>query len=89
MKRFCNIIICPKFQSFNYSSSYGNTWFVSNGFPTDASIFALGPVGGGMILAGTDLSPSWIYASFDNGNFFSPYSEGLFENASVEAFAAN
>ena len=77
------------FGGARYSSSYGNTWFVSNGFPSDASIFVLGPVGSGMVLAGTDLSPNWIYVSFDNGGFFSPYSEGLSENASVEAFAVN
>ncbi len=61
----------------------------SNGFPTDASVFAFGPVADGIVLAGTDLDPSWIYASFDNGGFFSPYSEGLAERASVEAFAVN
>ena len=55
---------------------------------TDASVFAFGAVSDGMVLAGTDLSPNWIYVSYDNG-FFSPYSEGLFENASVEAFAVN
>ena len=75
------------FGGARYSSNYGSTWFQSSGFPTDASVFALGPVGDGVVLAGTDLSPSWIYASFDNGLLYSPYSEGLFENASVEAFA--
>ncbi|MCW8961215.1 MAG: hypothetical protein OQK29_06605, partial [Ignavibacteriaceae bacterium] len=77
------------FAGARYSANYGGTWSVSGGFPSDASIFAFGPVGDGMILAGTDLSPTWIYVSFNNGNYFSPYSEGLFQNASVEAFAVN
>jgi photosystem II stability/assembly factor-like uncharacterized protein len=77
------------FGGARYSSNYGSTWFQSGGFPTDASVFALGTVSDGMILAGTDLSPNWIYASFNNGGFFAPYSDGLFENASVEAFAVN
>jgi photosystem II stability/assembly factor-like uncharacterized protein len=77
------------FEGARYSSNNGSVWFISNGFPSDASIFALGPVGDGMVLAGTDLAPSWIYASFDNGVSFSPYSEGLGERASVEAFAVN
>ena len=40
-------------------------------------------------MAGTDLSPSWIYASFNNGATYSPYSEGLSEVASVEVIASN
>ncbi len=77
------------FGGARYSSNYGSNWLVSNGFPPDASIFALGAAADGMVLAGTDLAPNWIYASFNNGGSFSPYSEGLFENASVEAFAVN
>ena len=77
------------FAGARYSSNNGSTWFISNGFPTDASVFALGPVVDEMVLAGTDLAPSWIYASFDGGISFSPYSEGLAERASVEAFAVN
>jgi photosystem II stability/assembly factor-like uncharacterized protein len=72
-----------------YTSNYGSSWFVSTGFPSDASVFALGTVGDGIVLAGTDLSPNWIYVSYNNGGFFSPYSEGLFENASVEAFTVS
>jgi photosystem II stability/assembly factor-like uncharacterized protein len=72
-----------------YSSNYGGTWFLSNGFPSDASVFVLCPVADEMVLAGTDLSPNWIYASFNNGVNFSPYSEGLANHASVEAFAVN
>ena len=77
------------FGGARYSSSYGSSWFVCNGFPSGASVFALGATSDGMVLAGTDLSPNWIYVSNDYGNFFTPYSEGLFENASVEAFAVN
>jgi hypothetical protein len=77
------------FGGARHTSNYGSNWLVSNGFPTDASIFALGAAADGMVLAGTDLSPNWIYVSFNNGGFFSPYSEGLFENASVEDFAVN
>jgi photosystem II stability/assembly factor-like uncharacterized protein len=77
------------FGGARYSSSYGSSWSVCNGFPSDASIFAIGPVGDGMVLFGTDLSPNWIYVSYDYGSYFTPYSEGLFENASVEAFTVN
>jgi photosystem II stability/assembly factor-like uncharacterized protein len=77
------------FGGARYTSNYGNTWFLSNGFPSDASIFALGATGDGMVLAGTDFSGNWIFASFDNGVNFSPYSQGLGERASVEAFAFN
>ncbi len=77
------------FGGARYSSNYGSTWFQSGGFPTDASIFALGPVADGVVLAGTDLEPSWIYVSYNNGTSYSPYSEGLAERASVEAFAVN
>jgi photosystem II stability/assembly factor-like uncharacterized protein len=77
------------FGGARYSTNYGTTWSASSGFPPDASVFALGPVGDGMVLAGTDLGPSWTYASLDNGISYSPYSEGLGERASVEAFAVN
>lgn len=77
------------FAGARYSSNYGSTWLPSAGFPSDASIFALGPVNSGMILAGTDLEPNWIYASFNNGVSFSPYSEGLGPRAPVEVFSVN
>jgi photosystem II stability/assembly factor-like uncharacterized protein len=77
------------FGSTRYSSNYGSTWFAGSGMPSDASVFVLGPVADGMILAGTDLAPTWIYASFDNGAFYEPYSEGLAGRASVEAFAVS
>ena len=77
------------FGGARYSSNSGNTWFASGGFPADASVFALGPVGNGMVLAGTDQEPSWIYASFDNGASYSPYSEGLSPRASVEAITVS
>ncbi len=77
------------FDGGRYSSAYGSGWSVCNGFPSGASIFEIGPVGDGTVLAGTDLSPNWIYISNDYGTYFTPYSEGLFEHASVEAFAFN
>jgi photosystem II stability/assembly factor-like uncharacterized protein len=77
------------FSGGRYSTNSGGTWFTSSGLPPETSIFALGPVGDGMVLAGTDLGPSWIYASFDDGASYSPYSEGLGERAPVEAFAVN
>ncbi len=77
------------FTGARYTSNYGSTWFVCNGLPSDASVFVIGPVGDGMVLFGTDLDPNWIYVSYDYGSYFTPYSEGLFENASVEAFAIN
>jgi hypothetical protein len=77
------------FAGARYSSNYGSTWFASSGFPPDASIFALGPVDNGLILAGTDLDPNWIYASFNSGVSYIPYSEGLGQRASVENFAVN
>ncbi|MDH3269290.1 MAG: hypothetical protein OEM46_10595, partial [Ignavibacteria bacterium] len=48
------------FGGARYSSFYGNSWFVCNGFPSDASVFAIGAVGDGMVLFGTDLYPNWI-----------------------------
>jgi len=77
------------FAGARYSSNNGSTWFESSGFPSDASVFALGPVDDEMVLAGTDLAPSWIYASFNNGVSFTPYSEGLADRASVEVIAVN
>jgi photosystem II stability/assembly factor-like uncharacterized protein len=77
------------FGGARYSSNYGSTWFQSSGFPMDASVFAIGPVSNGTVLAGTDLEPTWIYVSYNNGSTYLPYSEGLFENASVETFAVN
>jgi photosystem II stability/assembly factor-like uncharacterized protein len=77
------------FQGARYSSNNGSSWFVSGGFPSDASIFALAPVGNGIVLAGTDLGPNWIYASFNDGVSYSPYSQGLGERADAEAFAVN
>jgi photosystem II stability/assembly factor-like uncharacterized protein len=77
------------FGGARYSSNNGSTWNTSNGFPFETSVFALGPVAEGMILAGTDQAPTWIYASVNYGAFFEPYSEGLAQLASVEAFAVN
>jgi len=77
------------FGEARYSSNNGSTWNASIGFPFETSVFALGPVGDGMILAGTDQAPTWIYSSVNYGASFEPYSEGLAERASVEAFAVN
>ena len=40
------------FGGARYSSNYGSGWSVCNGFPSDASIFAIGAVGDGMVLFG-------------------------------------
>ena len=77
------------FGEVRYSSNNGGSWNASIGFPFETSVFALGPVSDGMILAGTDQDPTWIYSSVDYGVTFQPYSEGLAERASVEAFAVN
>jgi len=77
------------FDGARISTNYGSTWSACYGFPGDASVFALAGIGEGMVLAGTDQGPDWIYASFDNGFSFTPYSEGLAENAPVESFAVN
>ncbi|MFC2119790.1 T9SS type A sorting domain-containing protein [Bacteroidota bacterium] len=77
------------FGGARYSSNNGNTWNASNGFPFETSVFALGPVAEGMILAGTDQAPTWIYSSVNYGAFYEPYSEGLAQLASVEVFAVN
>ena len=77
------------FGEARYSSNNGSTWNASVGFPFETSVFALGPVGEGVILAGTDQEPNWIYYSVNYGASYQPYSEGLAERASVEAFAVN
>jgi photosystem II stability/assembly factor-like uncharacterized protein len=77
------------FQGLRYSTNYGSSWQSSSGFPAETSVFAIGPVGDGMVLAGTDLEPDHIYASFNNGSHFSPYSEGLGRWAFAESFAVN
>jgi len=77
------------FNGARYSTNYGSLWYTSSGFSGDASVFALGPVGDGMVLAGTDQSPYWIYASFDNGISYEPYSDGLWKNSPVESFTVN
>lgn len=77
------------FQGARYSSNFGGFWNVSNGFAPDASVFVIGPVGGGMILAGTDFEPIWVFVSYDNGVNYAPYGQGLTPNSSVEALTAN
>jgi len=70
------------------SNDYGNLWGFASGFPSGTSVFDIQPVGGNMVLAGTNVEANRIYASFDNGATFSPYSQELGPNASAETFAA-
>ncbi|MBT8377930.1 MAG: T9SS type A sorting domain-containing protein [Ignavibacteria bacterium] len=77
------------FAGARYSTNFGGNWSVSSGFPVDASVYALSALNDGVVVAGTDIDPNWIYVSFNNGTSFSPYSEGLSEVASVEAFSWN
>jgi len=77
------------FAGTRYSSNNGSLWYISDGFPDDASIFAIYPFGEGSVLAGTDLYPDWIYISDDFGVSYSPYSEGLGPNAPTESFTVN
>ena len=70
-----------------YSPNYGSGWYSCSGFPANEAVFAFGPVDNGMVLAGTSVNPTWIYASTDYGVNFYPYSEGLGQNAITEHFA--
>ena len=75
------------FEACIYSPNYGNSWFQSYGFPEESAVFGFGTVDDNMVLAGTDGSSSYIYASTDGGSYFTPYSEGLGSNAVTEFFA--
>jgi photosystem II stability/assembly factor-like uncharacterized protein len=77
------------FEGSFYTINFGNTWPHSAGFPDNTSIFATQHVSNGLVLAGTSIEPFWIYASFNDGVSFSPYSEGLAHHTPVEAFAVN
>lgn len=74
-----------------HSTDYGNSWFGAPGFPGGTSVYDIEfvPEETGMVLAGTDQEFSYIYASYNNGNFFGPYSEGLGPNAVTECFTSN
>ena len=72
-----------------YSFDYGSNFYPCSGFPSGASVFALGAIGNGMVLAGSDLYPDNIHISYNNGVDFTPYSEGLSAHTPVEYFAAN
>ncbi len=72
-----------------YSPDYGLDFYPCQGFPNGASAFGIGPAGNGIVLAGTDTYPTSIYASFDNGMNFAPYSEGWGQNIPAEYFAAS
>ncbi len=77
------------FSGARYSLNYGSTWYPSSGFGTDGSVFVIGPVGNGMVLAGTDFEPIWMFVSYDYGQNYAPYGQGLAPTASVEAITAN
>lgn len=68
----------------------GSQWFGVQGFPSGESVFSTFyvPQQQGMVLASAYQSPNFIYASYDNGLSFSPYSSGLGVNASAECFTA-
>ncbi len=72
-----------------YSPDYGLDFYPCQGFPNGSSVFGIGAAGMGIILAGTDTYPTSVYASFDNGISFAPYSEGWGQNVSAEYFAAS
>ena len=72
-----------------YSPDHGLDFYPCQGFPNGSSVFGLGPVGSGIVLAGTDTYPSSIYVSYDNGMSFAPYIEGWGQNISAEFFAVS
>ena len=73
-----------------YSTDYGNTWSPA-GFPLGYSAYAVRfvPEVPGMVLAGTNIDPDYIYASFNYSDYFGYYSEGLGVHANTESFASN
>ena len=73
-----------------YSTDYGNSWYLA-GFPNGSSVYAIKfvPAVPGMVIAGTDIDPDYIYASFNNSNYFSYYSDGLGVHANTEALTSN
>ena len=77
------------FNACIYSPNYGNSWFESYGFPPESAVFGFGTVDDNMVLAGTDVSSSYIYSSTDGGSNFFPYSEGLGPNAVTEFLTAS
>ncbi len=77
------------FSGLRYSSNFGTGWYSSAGFQNEESIFAIGPAGDGTVLAATYADPTWIYASYDYGGYFTPYSEGLGPWAIAQSFAIN
>jgi hypothetical protein len=73
-----------------YTTDNGDTWYPA-GFPTGTSVYTIKfiPAVPGMVLAGTDIEPNYIYASFGHSHNFSPYSEELGVNAITEALTSN
>jgi photosystem II stability/assembly factor-like uncharacterized protein len=73
-----------------FTTDNGNSWYPA-GFPTGSSGYTVKfiPAVAGMVLAGTDIDPNFIYVSFNNSHVFSPYSEGLGVNAIADALTSN
>ncbi len=67
-----------------YSLDYASSWDFCNGFPSGESVIAIENIGNGMVIAADYPAIPYIYASFDDGINFSPYSEGLGPNAITE-----
>ncbi len=70
-----------------YSFDYGSSWNFCNGFLPGESVIAIENIGNGMVVAADYPDLPYIYASFDNGVNFTPYSEGLGQNAVTEFIA--
>ncbi len=70
-----------------YSLNYASGWDFCNGFLPGESVIAIENIGNGMVVAADYPDLPYIYASFDNGVNFTPYSEGLGQNAVTEFIA--
>ncbi len=73
-----------------FTTDQGNIWLPA-GFPSGASGYTVEfiPAEPGMVLAGTNLEPNYIYASFNYSHNFVPYSEELGVHAIAEALTSN
>jgi len=73
-----------------YSTDNGNNWYPA-GFPSGSSVYTIKfiPAVPGMVIAGTNIEPNYIYASFGHSHNFSPYSDELGVNAITEALTSN
>ncbi len=72
------------------TTNNGSQWFGVSGFPSGESVFSTFyvPNQPGMVLASAYTTPNFIYASYDNGLSFTPYTAGLGINAQAECFTA-